>query len=124
MRWSFTLALFVFSAISSVHALPLPEEFSELVVRGKDNIKESSKKYREAASHSSTSFHTVNGALQQVHHQGPHTPKKGQDAGTIFIYIGCNRIAYLSIFMLDHTHEAQTANHALHSIGQTFGYTI
>lgn len=89
MRWSLSLTLIVFFeflvlSLPSVHALPLPEDF-ELFARvptGKDSIKDSSKKYRESASHSSTSFHTVNGALTQFHHQAPHTPKKGQDAGT------------------------------------------
>lgn len=93
MRWSFTLALFVFSellaiSLPSVYALPLPEEFSELVVRGKDKeLKDSSKAYRDSARKATTSFDKVNGALTQVHHQGPHTPKKGQDAGMIlFLY--------------------------------------
>lgn len=87
MRWSRTLALFAFfeflslSLPSSVHALPLPEEF-ELLVRGnKDTIKGSSKSYRNAARQSSTSFPIVNGVLTKVDHQGPHTPQKGQDAG-------------------------------------------
>jgi hypothetical protein len=108
MRWSLSLTLFVFFeflvlSLSGVHALPLPEDF-ELFARGptgKDSIKESSKNYRKSASHSSTSFHSVNGALTQFHHQAPHTPKKGQDA--------------------DHAHEAQTAHTALGSIGHKFG---
>ena len=95
MRWSFTLALFISSellaiSLPSVYALPLPEEFSELVIRGKGKekeLKDSSKAYRDSARKATTSFDNVNGALTQVHHQGPHTPKKGQDAGMFLLYI-------------------------------------
>ena len=84
MRWSFTLALFAFSAISSVRALPLPEDYSELVIRGNDKeLKDNSKAYRDNARKATTSFDTVGGKMTQVQHQAPHTPQKGQDAGTI-----------------------------------------
>jgi hypothetical protein len=92
MRWSFTLALFAFSAISSIRALPLPEDYSELVIRGKDKeLKDNSKAYRDNARKATTSFDTVGGKMTQVQHQAPHTPQKGQDAGTIL---------YLSLFGL------------------------
>ena len=86
MRWSCTLTLFVieFLAVSlpAIHALPLPEDL-DLFTRGNDKkLKESSKKYRDAARQSSTSFDVVDGALTKVHHEAPHTPQKGQDAGT------------------------------------------
>ena len=87
MRWSFTLALFAFSAISSVRALPLPEEFSELVVRNNKELKESSKEYRNNARKATTRFDIVDGKMVQVHHLAPHTPQKGQDPGTIFIHL-------------------------------------
>jgi hypothetical protein len=115
MRWSSTLTLVVieFLALSLpvVHALPLPEDF-DLYARnptGQGNskgkakdIKDSSKNYRDNARQATTSFdHDATGALSQVHHTGPHTPQKGQDA--------------------DHTYEAQTAHHALGTIGHSFG---
>ena len=94
MRWSSTLTLFAigFLAISlpAIHALPLPEDF-DLVARnpqapkGKGKakqLKESSAKYREAARLNPISFATVDGGLTQLHHTGPHTPQKGQHAGT------------------------------------------
>jgi len=93
MRWSSTLTLFVieFLAISLpvIHALPLPEDF-ELYARGPldkgkgkaKDLKESSANYRDAARQSSTSYDHVGGALTPVNHQAPHTPQKGQDAGT------------------------------------------
>jgi hypothetical protein len=93
MRWSSTLTLFAieFLAISlpAVHALPLPEDF-DLVARnpqapkgkGKPKLKESSSNYRDAARQNPTSFDLVDGALTQVHHTDPHTPQKGQHAGT------------------------------------------
>ena len=87
MRWSFTLALFAFFAISSVRALPLPEEFSELVVRNNKELKESSKECRNNARKPTTRFDIIDGKMVQVHHQVPHTPQKGQDAGTIFIHL-------------------------------------
>lgn len=105
-QWLFTLALFVFSEflaisllrLSSVHAFPLPERFSELVVRGKGDkdsgLEDSSKGYGTRKTQASTSFEsdTVNGVLTPVpsHHQAlqVHTPHnldlKSQDTGTIF----------------------------------------
>ena len=86
MRWSCTLTLFVieFLAVSlpAIHALPLPEDL-DLFTRGNDKkLKESSKNYRDAARQSSTSFDVVDGALTKARHEAPHTPQKGQDAGT------------------------------------------
>ena len=110
MRWSCTLTLFVieFLAVSlpAIHALPLPENL-DLLTRGNDKkvktssryhrdaarqssitggndkkLKKSSRYYRNAARQSSTSFEMIDGILTKVHHDAPHTPKKGQDAGT------------------------------------------
>lgn len=94
MRWSsaFTLIAIEFLAISlpAIHALPLPEDF-ELFARNPKNrkgkgkakeIKESSSNYRDSARQSSTSFDHIGGSFQQVHHTAPHTPQRGQDAGT------------------------------------------